>query len=208
MKIVQPSFEILDHSNLTATIEIGGRTCYKSEDKICDGSADPFIEKIKNFKHESVLEHGIVTVRFVCDRGVSHELVRHRLASFSQESTRYCNYAKGKFGTEITVVEPQTGLSPTALHLWTLSMEQTELKYMEMVEAGCSAQQARSVLPNSLKTEVVVSANPREWRHIFTTRTHRDAHPDMVATMRPVLKEFRARWPVLFNDVGTLGDTA
>lgn len=208
MKIVQPSFEILDHSNLTATIEIGGRTCYKSEDKVCDGSADPFIEKIKNFKHESVLEHGIVTVRFVCDRGVSHELVRHRLASFSQESTRYCNYAKSKFGTEITVVEPQTGLSPTALHLWTLSMEQTELKYLEMVEAGCSAQQARSVLPNSLKTEVVVSANPREWRHIFTTRTHRDAHPDMVASMRPVLKEFRARWPVLFNDVGTLGDTA
>jgi thymidylate synthase (FAD) len=208
MKIVQPSFEIIDHSNLTTTIEIGGRTCYKSEDKICDGSADPFIEKIKNFKHESVLEHGIVTVRFVCDRGVSHELVRHRLASFSQESTRYCNYAKGKFGNEITVVEPQSVLTQRQYDCWMYTMEGIEEQYLEMVRLGCSAQQARSVLPNSLKTEVVVSANPREWRHIFTTRTHRDAHPDMVASMRPVLREFRARWPVLFNDVGTLDDTS
>lgn len=207
MKIVQPSFEIIDHSNLTTTIEIGGRTCYKSEDKICDGSADPFIEKIKNFKHESVLEHGIVTVRFICDRGVSHELVRHRLASFSQESTRYCNYAKGKFGNEITVVEPQTGLDIGQRAAWEIAMRRAEADYLGMVALGCSAQQARSVLPNSLKTEVVVSANPREWRHIFTTRTHRDAHPDMVATMRPVLREFRVRWPVLFNDVGYLDDT-
>lgn len=204
MRIVQPSFEILDHTNLLATIEVGGRTCYKSEDKICEGSAESFIEKIKNFKHESVLEHGIVTVRIVCDRGVSHEMVRHRLASFSQESTRYCNYTKGKFGGEITVVEPQTGLSKEAYGSWLQAMHAAEEHYLAMVRWGCSAQQARSVLPNSLKTEVVISANPREWRHIFNVRTHRDAHPDMVATMRPILKEFRARWPVLFDDVGYL----
>jgi thymidylate synthase (FAD) len=202
MKIVNPSFEIIDHSNLLATIEAGGRTCYKSEDKICEGSAEPFIEKIKNFKHESVLEHGVITVRIVCDRGVSHEMVRHRIAAFSQESTRYCNYSKGKYGGEITVVRPQTGLTDDQYSLWEEAMTLAEMNYLGMVRRGASAQQARSVLPNSLKTEMVMSANPREWRHIFTVRTHRDAHPDMVATLRPVLQEFRKRWPVLFDDVG------
>lgn len=156
----------------------------------------------------SVLEHGTVTVRILCDRGVTHELVRHRLASFSQESSRYCNYAKGKFGNEITVVAPQSVLTQRQYDCWARAMEIAEEQYLEMVELGASAQQARSVLPNSLKAEIVITANPREWRHIFAVRTHRDAHPDMVATMRPILKEFRARWPVLFNDVGTLGDTA
>ncbi len=206
MRIVEPSFEIVDASNLLSTIESAGRTCYKSEDKICDGSAEPFIEKIKNFKHESVLEHGIISVRIVCDRGVSHEMVRHRLAAFSQESTRYCNYSKGKYGGEITVVEPQTKLNERQRATWHAAMQMAEAAYLKMVEAGCSAQQARSVLPNSLKTEMVMSANPREWRHIFNVRTHRDAHPDMVATLRPVLREFRARWPVLFGDVGHLGE--
>lgn len=204
MKIVNPSFEIVDFSNLLATIESAGRTCYKSEDKICEDSAEPFIARLKNFKHESVLEHGIISVRIVCDRGVSHEMVRHRLAAFSQESTRYCAYNKGKYGSEITVVRPMTGMSPGMLAEWEIAMRQSQDVYMRLMGLGASAQQARSVLPNSLKTEMVISANPREWRRIFNVRTHRDAHPDMVATLRPVLTEFRARWPILFDDVGHL----
>lgn len=204
MKIVDPSFEIIDHSNLTTTIEIGGRTCYKSEDKICEGSADPFIERIKGFKHDSVLEHGSISVMITCDRGVTHELVRHRIASFSQESTRYCSYNKGKFGNEITVVRPQSNLTLEQFDCWEEAMLAAEANYMGMIRRGASAQQARSVLPNSLKAEIMVTANPRGWGHILNMRTHRDAHPDMIATMRPILAEFRSRWPVLFNDVGTL----
>lgn len=204
MKIVQPSFEIIDHSNLTTTIERGGRTCYKSEDRICEGSADPFIERIKGFKHNSVLEHGSISVLITCDRGVTHELVRHRLCSFSQESTRYCSYNKGKFDNEITVIRPQSHMTREMLSIWESAMLTAEAVYMDMIQRGASAQQARAVLPNSLKAEILVTANPREWGHIFAMRTHRDAHPDMVATMRPILREFRARWPVLFNDVGYL----
>lgn len=202
MKIVQPSFEILDHSDLLRTIELGGRVCWKSEDKIEPGSAGPFIERLKNFKHESVLEHGSITVRLVCDRGVSHELVRHRIASFSQESTRYCNYAKGRFGAEIVVVEPSVSLEPTLYNIWLAEMHRAEGAYFAMLEAGASPQVARAVLPQSLKTEIVMTANPREWRHVFKLRCDNAAHPDMRSLMREVQKEFGRRWPVLFEERG------
>ncbi len=206
MKIVKPSFEIIDHSSLLTTIERAGRTCYKSEDKIDEGTAEPFISRIKNFKHESVLEHGSISVLITCDRGVTHELVRHRIASFSQESTRYCSYDKGKFKNTTLMVKPQSEMTEAALAVWEDAVLYAEIAYMKMVKLGASAQQARAVLPNSLKAEIVITANPREWRHIFNLRTHKDTHPDMVATMRPILAEFRSRWPVLFADVGHLPD--
>jgi len=203
MKIIKASAEIISHTpDLEKIIEVAGRTCYKSEDKITEDSANAFIEKIKNFKHESVLEHGSITVRFVVDRGVSHELVRHRLASFSQESTRYCNYGKDKFGNEITVIEPcfwEKGTEPYSQ--WRMSCKFAEERYFNLLELGQTPQQARSVLPNSLKTEIVMSANPREWRHVFKVRCHRDAHPQMVEVMRPLLAQFQAKWPVLFGDI-------
>jgi thymidylate synthase (FAD) len=204
VKIIKASAEIISHTpDLEQVIELGGRTCYKSEDKITPESANGFIERIKNFKHESVLEHGAITVRFIVDRGVSHELVRHRLASFSQESTRYVNYSKAKFGNEITVIDPcfWDEASCDQWFEWKEACERSEQHYFALLNQGATPQQARSVLPNSLKTEVVMTANPREWRHVFRVRAHRDAHPQMVEVMVPLLKEFADRWPALFGDI-------
>lgn len=205
MKIIKASAEIISHTpDLEKVIELGGRVCYKSEDKITDGSASEFIERIKNFKHESVLEHGSITVRFVVDRGVSHELVRHRLASFSQESTRYCNYSKGKHGSEITVIEPCFWVDNDKAYItWEWMCGQAEQIYFELLHHGATPQEARSVLPNSLKTEIVMTANPREWRHIFQVRCHRDAHPQMREVMVPLLAKFKVKWSALFGDINT-----
>lgn len=213
MKIIQPAFQIVSHTpDMTKLIEVAGRTCYRSEDKICEGSDTQLIERLKNFKHMSVLEHGSITVRFICDRGVTHELVRHRIASFSQESTRYCAYNKDKFGGEITVIEPfffiehasdsdlEYEFHQKQSKLWCESCQVSEKIYLEMLENGASAQQARSVLPNSLKTEIVMTANVREWRTILEQRTHRDAHPQMRQIMVPLAHRFAGSWPILFNE--------
>lgn len=205
MRIVDPSHEIVympDPKQAMAVIEQAGRTCYKSEDRIKEGSAEEFISRILKSGHESVIEHGSCTVRFICDRGVSHELVRHRLAAYSQESTRYANYAKEKFGSEITVVRPSFWSEDSREYsLWYEAMLQTEKAYMELLRAGATPQQARSVLPNSLKTEVVMTANFREWRHVFRLRCSRAAHPQIRELMLPLLKELHGLLPVLFEDV-------
>lgn len=201
MRIVQPTFEIIDHNNLLRNIELGGRVCYKSEDKMGEGSDLRLIEKLKSLKHESVFEHGVITVKFLTDRGVTHELVRHRLAAFSQESTRYCNYGKDRFGNEITVVEPffwTPGTFP--YERWKNGCIAAEQAYFELLEAGATPQEARSVLPNSLKTEIQVTANVREWRHILRLRTSREAHPQIRQIMVPLAHALAIRWPVLFGD--------
>lgn len=202
MRIIKPSSEILSYTpNLETMIELAGRVCYKSEDKITEDSASEFISKICINKHESVLEHGSITVRFVCDRGVSHELVRHRLASFSQESTRYCNYSKDKFDNQITVIEPLFfGKDSDLYNIWYNSCLEAERGYFSLLENGAKAQQARAVLPNSLKTEIVVTANPREWLHIFKLRTSREAHPQMQEVMIPLYREFATMWPTIFGE--------
>jgi thymidylate synthase (FAD) len=203
MKIILPSAEIVSYTpDLTRNLEAAGRVCYKSEDKISEGSDEKFIEHLMGLHHESVIEHGAITVKFICDRGVSHELVRHRIASFSQESTRYCNYSKGKFGNELTVIKPCFWEENTIPYtIWRDSIERIEQGYLSLVEAGATAQQARSILPNSLKTEVVVTANPREWRHIFKMRTSKAAHPQMQEITIPLLHEFQQKWPYLYNDI-------
>lgn len=203
MKVVEPKALIEAFTpNLEAVIEAAGRTCWKSECKIGDGSAPDFIRMIKSKQHASVLEHGAITVRFICDRGVSHELVRHRIASFSQESTRYCNYSKGKFHGEVTFIQPSDLRVGTQLYYeWEAAMRFTEEVYMAMVAKGATPQLARSVLPNSLKTEIVVTANPREWRHILKLRTSSAAHPDIRYVMMPLLEEFKANWPSIFDDI-------
>lgn len=165
MKIIEPFVELInapDYKTLLTTIEAAGRTCYKSEDKITDGSAEKFVRGIIKRGHEAVIEHGSLTVRFVCDRGVSHEIVRHRLAAFCQESTRYCNYGKEGFGGEITVIRPSTfAKTDSTYHIWKRSCEHAEVAYFDLLNEGCTPQEARSVLPNSLKTEVVMDRRPQ-----------------------------------------------
>ena len=205
MRIQEPTFEIVsmpDPEEALAVIERAGRTCYKSEDRITEGSAGEFIKRIVRSGHESVIEHGSATVRFICDRGVSHELVRHRLAAYSQESTRYANYAKERFGSEISVIRPSFWSEDSReFALWREAMEKCEAAYMELLRQGASPQQARAVLPNSLKTEVVMTANFREWRHVFRLRCSRAAHPQIREVMLPLLQEMSRRFPPLFEDV-------
>lgn len=209
MKIIRPFFVIetdVNADQILAKIERAGRTCYKSENKISADSAKDFIKAILASGHDSVIEHVAITVRIICDRGVTHEIVRHRIASYSQESTRYCNYQKDKFGNEITVIDPcfwNSGSDDDQKKraVWVKAMEQAEKAYFELIESGASAQEARSVLPNSLKTEIVVTMNLREWRHFFKLRTANDAHPQMREIARPLLQEFKSRIPVIFDDI-------
>lgn len=205
MKIIPASFEILDMASgaeILKKIEMAGRTCYKSEDKITDNSAEPFVRRIIKSGHESVLEHASATVRIICDRGVSHELVRHRVASYSQESTRYCNYSGDKFDREITVIKPCFWNEGSRHYdYWHSSMRDIEVRYLEFLDSGASTQEARSILPNSLKTEIVITANMREWRHIFKLRCAPAAHPQMREIMIPLLAEMYKRVPVLFEDI-------
>lgn len=205
MNIIKASAEIIAFTpDLEKVIEYAGRKCYKSEDRICEGSAEKFIEHLKGLHHESVLEHGSITVCFINDRGISHEEVRHHISSFSQESTRYCNYSKGKFGGEITVIDIRGGfpdMPVTRFEVWVEAMLDAERHYNKLIELGATAQEARSVLPNSLKTELVWTANPREWRHIFNMRCSNAAHPQIKEVMIPLRGEFAKRWPSLFADL-------
>lgn len=205
MRIIDPSFEIMhmaEPADLLRLLELAGRVCYKSEDRITEDSAADFIGRIVRSGHESVIEHAAATVRFVCDRGVTHELVRHRLASYSQESTRYANYAKDKFGREITVIRPHFWAEDDARYeLWKQAMLAAEKAYLDLVDAGATAQEARSVLPNSLKTEIVMTANMREWRHVLKLRCDTPAHPQIRQVMLPLLAEFNRRLPALFGDL-------
>jgi thymidylate synthase (FAD) len=209
MKLIQPSFEILseiDGISILKNIERAGRTCYKSEDKITSDSAERFVRALINGGHESVLEHEGISVRFVCDRGVSHELVRHRIASFSQESTRYCNYSRDGFGNELTFIIPLfeedgTEVASSEEIEWKSAMRDAERHYMNLIKMGWKPQHARSVLPNSLKTEIVVTANIREWRLIFKQRASKSAHPQMRQLMCPLLEEFKKCIPAIFDDI-------
>lgn len=205
MKIVKPSYEIvtpIDRFTVLRQIEAAGRTCYKSEEKITEDSASRFVKMVIKRGHHSVIEHFSFSVRFICDRGVSHEIVRHRLASYSQESTRYCNYSADKFGGEITVIEPPDITLEQAI-AWHGAMQQAECSYFDMITHGATPQIARSVLPNSLKTEIVMTANLREWRHFFMLRTDKAAHPQMRELAVPLLAECQTLLPEIFGDIGT-----
>lgn len=208
MRIIQPSVTLIDAPNreeLYKKLELAGRTCYKSEDKITEESAEQFIRGLLKRGHEAMIEHASITAKFVCDRGVSHEIVRHRLASFAQESTRYCNYAGDKFGKEITVIKPPFWAETTEeYHTWKTSCGCAETAYLRLLELGASPQEARSVLPNSLKTEIVITMNIREWRHFFKLRvigTTGAPHPQMRQVANIAFEMFKENWPVLFEDL-------
>lgn len=191
-------------------LELVGRTCYKSEDKITKDSAAKFVEGLIKRGHEAMLEHVSITIKFVVDRGVSHEIVRHRVASFAQESTRYCNYSKDKFGKELTFIIPNfLKEGDRGYIIWKRGMEVTEKAYFAMLEAGYFPQEARSILPNSLKTELVMTANLREWRHFFKLRAANStgaAHPQMLEVTRPLLDKLQKMIPVVFDDITYEGE--
>lgn len=251
MKIVKPAYQIMkpdldDPKSIAAvyqSIEESGRTCYQSEAAMTEESGEKFVRMMVKNGHDAMLEHAYMKVKFIVDRGISHELVRHRLCSFAQESTRYCNYTKGKFGNEITVIEPcfysdipedlktmvrdyirgwtrpiETGLFNTvptikmALYYdllirysnWYTACIAAQRAYMDMLKNGATPEEARSVLPTSLKTEIVITANMREWRHMFKLRAAGETgkpHPQMLEVMVPLLNECKMKLPALFEDI-------
>lgn len=201
MITIKPSFIIedqIDGEQILQNLERYGRVCYKSEDRITTDSARRFVAGILKSGHESVIEHEKVTVRIICDRGVTHEIVRHRIASYSQESTRYCNYR----AREIVFIEPFFFMDDKEkLTIWFKAMMACEKAYNALIDAGATPQEARSVLPNSLKTEIVVTFNLREWRHFFRLRCSKKAHPQMREIIVPLLQEFKRRIPIVFDDI-------
>lgn len=201
MKIINQSWEWLQKPVLPLeVIELAGRTCYKSEKRITKGSAEKFIKMIVELGHEAVIEHVSASVRFITNRGVTHELVRHRLASYSQESTRYVRYSG-----EIEFIKPvwwdEPDYSEAQKKNWLEAVEQAEDAYLRALKLGDKPEQAREVLPHALKVEIVVTANLREWRHIFALRCSSKAHPQMRALMLDCLRGFAKEIPVVFDDL-------
>ena len=221
MNIVKPSYVILTEFSEGGEEELKfieqiARKCYKSENYISEdaSSARKMIQNLIKSGHTAMIEHSILSVCFTVDRGISHEIVRHRLASFAQESTRYCNYSKGKFNNEINVIDIEGGIRLDAkmkdlpeetiqkiIAEWISAMNDAENHYMNLIELGATPQISRGVLPNSLKTEIVVTANFREWRNILTLRTEHFAHPQIREVMIPLLNELKLRMPIIFYDI-------
>ncbi len=221
MKIVNAGYEILTPISEGGIKELQhiekiGRVCYKSESKITeDGeSAKKFVKMLIDRGHEAMIEHSSLSVKFIVNRGVSHELVRHRIASFAQESTRYCNYSRDKFGNEINMINIDNSIRldgkmgnmgaytvATIIFEWKQAMEDAEKHYMKMLDLGATPQIARSVLPNSTKTEITITANYREWRNFFKLRTAKAAHPSMREVTIPLLKELKEKLPIIFDDI-------
>jgi len=214
MRIINQYYDIITplyRNEILQTLESIGRTCYKSEDRITPTSAEQFVERIISNGHHSVLEHVNLSVRFVTDRGVTHELVRHRLCAFSQESTRYCDY-KG----EVTFIRP-VWCEPSIVGIYdeekiyaefddttyefVRGLSQAARRYQELRELGWIPEKARVVLPNALRTEIVCTTNIREWRHILSLRCSNKAHPQIRALMRDLLSELQEELPILFSDI-------
>lgn len=205
MKIINQSIELMDEIDgkaILQKLERAGRVCYKSENNITEESSKKFIGNIIKLEHESVLEHEIITVIATTSRSVSHQLVRHRIASYSQESQRYCNYNKDKFNNEITFIHPKKLIKGTKLYrAWERMMESAEFTYFNLLEMGAKPEDAREVLPNSTKTEMVVTMNMRAWRHFLKIRTAKDSDPKIQELANLILKEFKQQIPVIFDDI-------
>ena len=205
MKIIEASVELVDDFDATAImkkIERAGRVCYKSEGNIKSDSAEKFIRGIIKRGHESVIEHASISFKIVCDRGVTHELVRHRIASYSQESTRFCDYTAGKFGGELTFIKPCFWSEDDEnFLLWKATMAQLEKNYLTLRANGAKPEEARSILPNSLKTEIFVTMNLRELRHFLKLRTAKAAHPQMREVALKIYKILVEKLPAVFDDI-------
>ena len=219
MRILKPQHIIIGKDQIEGHkilkhIEKIARTCYKSEDLINDESAEKMIKKLIKMNHLAMIEHASVSVLFTCDRGVTHEIVRHRVASYAQESTRYVNYSKDKFGNEIGYIDIAGGIAldtkmkdlpvetiDAIISEWHQACIDAEKHYMKMLELGATPQIARSVLNNSTKSDINVTMNLREWRHFFELRCDTPAHPQMRELVIPLLKEMSEVIPIVFDDL-------
>jgi len=204
MRIVEPEVFVENFSptSIMTKLERIGRLCYKSGDKIEPGTADKFIAGLVKSGHEAMIEHASFTARFICNRGVSHELVRHRPPSFAQESQRYCCYLDDKFGNEVTFINPffHKG-NARKITLWKNGCAFAEETYLALLGFGDKPEEARGSLLNDTKTELYITANVREWRHILTLRADVHAHPQMRQVAIPLLLYLQGRLPILFNDI-------
>jgi thymidylate synthase (FAD) len=203
MRVVKAKFRIMPFSakGIMKKIELIGRECYKSTDKIGPGTAEVFCAKLVARGHLPMFDHAHISVHFTIDRGVSHEVVRHRVAAYAQESTRYCNYSKDKFGKQITFIDIREHCTPEQFDEWLSAAADCERHYFRMLELGAKPEIARSVLMNSTKTGIWCTYDITEWRHFFSLRTADPAHPQMREVTRPLLTEFQKRLPVFFNDI-------
>ena len=203
MKIVKPWVEIqeIDGIKIMKNLERAAKQCYRTQANITDDSYDHFLRNCINRGHESVLEHEKVTVRIYSDIGSYKDLTRHRHASFSVESTRYCNYSKDKFGNEISFVEPCHIENEEIYDMWKETMQNIEKTYNTMAEKGATPDQLRMILPHSTAAEYVMTANIREWRHILSLRADKHTHPTVQQTMIPLLLYFKEQMPALFDEV-------
>ena len=201
MKIVEPAVSLeWITPNALQIIEAAGRVCYKSENNISNSSATQFVSNIMRRGHTSVIEHASASFRIITDRGVTHEIVRHRIASFSQESTRYCNYTKDKFNNEISVIEPPT-LTADTRESWYNACEVAEKEYFNMLKSGATPQIARSILPTCLKTEIIMTCNFREWVHFLKLRTDNKAHPQIIQIANQIKNILSKECPIIFNEL-------
>lgn len=200
MKIVKQSVELVWATNKPEKqIEIAGRTCYKSEDRITDESAGAFVKRIKDSGHHAMLEHAVASFKIITDRGISHEIVRHRIASFAQESTRYCNYSKDKFDNELTFIKPPELKTAYQMSVWNHGCVFAEMGYFELIKSGISPDIARSLLPTCLKTEIIMTANLREWMHFIYLRTSTAAHPQIQTIAKAIQKHLVLYAPNIFG---------
>lgn len=182
MKIVQPSVEFIAATpNIGQVIELGARNCYKSEDKIGEGSDERLFNQIvKQHHHDSVVEHGSVTIRVITDRSMLAQITRHRHFSFSVESQRYVNYSKDKFGSEVQFIKPHDiVIGDKSWGTWCQACRIAEGAYFTLLETGCKPETARSVLPNCTKTEIIMTGNIRSWRQFFQLRSAGHAQKDV-----------------------------
>lgn len=204
MKIIEPKIEVenVNYNQIMKNLERACRTCYRSEDKVTEESYKTLLKNCVNRGHESILEHEKVTIRMVCDIGVYKDLTRHRHASFSIESTRYCNYGKDKFENQIKYIKPVNIEEGTELYAeWKKSLEEIEKHYIKMVELGATPDQMRMILPHSTAALVTMTANIREWKHILSLRCTKHAHPAVEQVMIPLLLKFKEEMPEIFENI-------
>lgn len=204
MILIQPKVEVerFNGKKIMKSLERAGKTCYRTEGLITKTSYKKFLPKIINKKHESVLEHEKVTVRLTCDVGVYKDLTRHRIASFSIESTRYCNYSQDKFGNQLNLIQPVFfDTDQKKAEMWANCMNYIENCYNIIAAAGAKPDELRMMLPHSTAAQVVMTANIREWRHILSLRAQKAAHPAVRQLMIPLLLYFKRKLPLLFSDI-------
>ena len=204
MRIVEPWIKVekIDGKKIMKRIERSCRTCYRSEGNITEDSYKKLLANCITRGHESVLEHEKVTVRIYSDVGSYKDLTRHRFASFSVESTRYCSYDKDKYGNEIAFMNPAGYMEDKELYeIWKETMQEVEKRYIKMKELGASTDMCRELLPHATAGEYTMTANIREWKHILSLRTTKHVHPAIRQVLIPLLKYFQEEMPEIFSDV-------